>query len=94
MNMTEALNPSSLQANIRCATSQPLTQHVSIAINDIETNIHLQTLRSLNRVKQDMVLVLKIVHAQHYCASNGKMKVKKIAEHGERYNVGEKIELT
>ncbi len=71
--MTEALNPSSLQANIRCATSQPLTQHVSIAINDIETNIH---------------------HAQHYCASNGKMKVKKIAEHGERYNVGEKIELT
>jgi hypothetical protein len=27
-----------------------------------------------------MLLVAKIVHAQHYCASNGKMKVKKVAD--------------
>jgi hypothetical protein len=80
MNTIETVNPSSLQANIQCATSQPLTQHVSIAINNIETNIHLQTSRSLNRVKQNMVLVLNIVHAQHYCASNGKMKVKKVVD--------------
>jgi hypothetical protein len=30
MNTIKAVNPSSLQANIQCATSQPLTQHVSI----------------------------------------------------------------
>jgi hypothetical protein len=27
-----------------------------------------------------MVLVLKTVHAQHFCASNGKMKVKKVVD--------------
>jgi hypothetical protein len=51
---------------------------VSITINNIETNINMKTSRSLNRVKQDMVLVPKTVHAQHYCASNGKMKMKKL----------------
>jgi hypothetical protein len=40
----------------------------------------MQTLRSLNKVKQDMLLVPKIVHAQHHCVSKGKMKVKKIAD--------------
>jgi hypothetical protein len=49
---------------------------VSIARNDIETNIHLQTSRSFKRVKHDMLMVPKIVHAQHCCASKGKMKVK------------------
>jgi hypothetical protein len=50
---------------------------VLIAKNNIETNLHLQTSRSLDRVKQDMLLVPKTVHAQQCCASNGKMKVKK-----------------
>ncbi len=49
---------------------------MSIAINSIETNIHLQTLRNLNRVKQDMLLVPKTVHVQHCCVLNGKMKMK------------------
>jgi hypothetical protein len=53
---------------------------VSIAKNNIETNIHLQTSRSLDRVKQDMLLITKTIHAQHCCASNGKMKVKKVAD--------------
>jgi len=43
--MIEAINLSFLQANIRCVTFQPLTQHVSIAINSIKINIHLQTSR-------------------------------------------------
>ncbi len=46
----------------------------------METNIHLQTSRSLDRVKQDMLLVTKTIHAQPCCASNGKMKVKKVAD--------------
>ncbi len=74
--MKEVVNPSSLQAIIQCATSQPLTQPVSIAKNNIKTNIHLQTSRNLNRVKQDMLLVPKIVHAQHCYVSKGKMKMK------------------
>jgi len=74
--MIEAINPSPLQANIWCVTFQPLTQHVLIAKNSIKTNIHLQTSRGLNRVKQDMLLVPKIVHTQHYCVSKGKLKVK------------------
>ncbi len=53
---------------------------MSIAINSIETNIHLQTLKTLNRVKQDMLLVPKIVHVQHCCVLNGKMKMKKVAD--------------
>jgi hypothetical protein len=53
---------------------------VSIATNNIKTNIHLQTSRSLNRVKQDMLLVPKTVHAQHCCALKGKMKVKKVVD--------------
>ncbi len=53
---------------------------MSITNNNIETNIHLQTSRSLNRVKQYMLLVLKTIHAQHCCALNGKMKVKKVAD--------------
>jgi len=57
-NNIEIINPSSLQANIQF--SQPLT-HVSITKNSIETNIHLQTSRSLNRVKQDMLLVPKTI---------------------------------
>ncbi len=80
MNTIEPINSSSFRANIRCATFQPLTQHVSITNNNIETNIHLQTSRSLNRVKQYMLLVLKTIHAQHCCALNGKMKVKKVAD--------------
>jgi hypothetical protein len=48
--------------------------------NNIETNIHLQTSRNFNRVKQDMLLFTKIVHAQHYYTSKGKMKVKKVAD--------------
>jgi hypothetical protein len=56
-----------------------LTQHVLIAKKNLETNIHLQTSKSLNRVKQDMLLFPKNVHAQHYYASKGKMKVKKVA---------------
>jgi hypothetical protein len=48
--------------------------------NSIETNIHLQTSRSLNRVKQDMLLGLKIIPAQHYCALKGTMKMKKVAD--------------
>ncbi len=59
---------------------QPLTQHVSIVRNNIKTKIHLQTLRNLNRIKQDMLLVPKTIHAQHYYALNGKMKVKKITD--------------
>ncbi len=47
---------------------------------NIKINIHLQTSRSLNRVKHDMLMVRKIIHAQHCCASNGKMKVKKAAD--------------
>jgi hypothetical protein len=47
--------------------------------NSIETNIHLQTSRSFNKVKQGMLLVPKTIHAQHCCASKGKMKVKKVA---------------
>ncbi len=53
---------------------------MSIAINSIETNIHLQTSRSLNRVKQDMPLVPKTVHAQHCYALKGKMKVKWVVD--------------
>ncbi len=70
---------------------------MSIAKNNIETNIHLQTSRSLDRVKQDMLLVTKTIHAQPCCASNGKMKVKKVADkyvHDERSSVGEKTKLT
>jgi hypothetical protein len=37
--------------------------------------MHLQTSKSLNTVKLDMIPIPKIVDAQHYCASNGKMKV-------------------
>jgi hypothetical protein len=48
--------------------------------NSIETNIHLQTSRSFNKVKQDMLLVPKTIHAQHRCALKGKMKVKKVAD--------------
>jgi hypothetical protein len=48
-----------------------------IARNNIKTDIHLHTSRSLNKVKLDMLLVPKTIHAQHCCASNGKMKVKK-----------------
>jgi hypothetical protein len=40
----------------------------------------MHTSRSLNKVKQDMLLVPKSIHAQHCCASNGKMKVKKVAD--------------
>jgi hypothetical protein len=69
-----------LRANIWCATSQPLTQHVSITINNIKTNIHLQTSRSLNKMKQNMLFVPKIVPAQHYCDLNGKMKVKWVVD--------------
>jgi hypothetical protein len=47
--------------------------------NNIKTNMHLQTSRSFNRVKQENLLFPKIVHAQHYYASKGKMKVKKTA---------------
>jgi hypothetical protein len=39
----------------------------------------MHTSRSLSRVKQDMLLVLKIVYAQRCCASNGEMKMKKVA---------------
>ncbi len=44
-----------------------------------------------------MLLVTKTIHAQHCCASNGKMKVKKVADkyvHDERSSVGEKTKLT
>jgi len=47
--------------------------------NNIKTNIHLQTSKSFNWVKQDMLLGLKTIHAQHCCASKGKMKTKKVA---------------
>jgi hypothetical protein len=50
------MNSSSLRAHIQCANFQPLTQHVSIARNNIETNIHLHTPRSFNNVKHDMLL--------------------------------------
>jgi len=75
--MIEVINLFSLRVNIECAIFQPLTQHMLIVKNNIETNIHLQTSRSLNRVKQDMLLVLKTIHAQQCCALKGKMKVKK-----------------
>jgi hypothetical protein len=52
---------------------------VSIAKKTKKTSSHLQTLRSFNNVKQDILLVPKTIHAQHCCASKGKMKVKKIA---------------
>jgi hypothetical protein len=55
--MIKKVNPSSLRANIWCATSQ-----------------------SFNRVKQDMMLVPKIVHAQHCYDSKGKMKVKWVVD--------------
>jgi hypothetical protein len=55
-------------------------QHVSIAGKKLKINIHLQTLRSFNKVKQNMLLVPKTVHAQHCCVSKGKMKVKKIVD--------------
>jgi hypothetical protein len=78
MNMIEVVNPSSLRVNIWCAIFQPLTQHMLIARNNRETNIQLQTSRNFNRVKQNMLLILKTIHAQHCCASKGKMKVKKV----------------
>jgi hypothetical protein len=31
-------------------------------------------------VKQNMLLVPKIIHAQHCCASKGKMKMKKVVD--------------
>jgi hypothetical protein len=63
---------------------------VSIAINNIKTNIHLQTSRNFNKVKQVVLLVL----AQHCCASNGKMKVKIAANKNMKNDlVGGKIEL-
>jgi hypothetical protein len=90
MNTIEAINMSTLRANIRCATSQPLTQHVSIAINNIETNIHLQTSRNLNKVKQDVLPI----PTQHCCASNGKLKVKKTANKNMMNDLaGEKTKL-
>jgi hypothetical protein len=55
-----------------------MTRHVLIVKNNIETNIHLQTSRSLNKVKQDVLLVPKTFHAQHCYAPNEKMKVKKL----------------
>jgi len=45
--------------------------------NSIKTNMHLQTSRSFNRVRQDILWVPKTIHAQQCCASKGKMKVKK-----------------
>jgi hypothetical protein len=57
-----------------------LTQYALIIKNNIETNIHLQTSRRFDRVKQDMLLVPKTIHAQHCCASNGKVKVKKVVD--------------
>ncbi len=39
--------------------------------------MNLQTTRSLDKVKQDMLQVPKSVHAQQCCALKGKMKVKK-----------------
>jgi hypothetical protein len=62
MNMIEAVNSSSFRTNIWCTTFQPLT-HVSITRNSTKTNIYLQTSRSLNKMKQDMLLVPKIVCA-------------------------------
>jgi hypothetical protein len=53
---------------------------VSITRNNIKTNIHLQTSRNLNRVKQDMLLVPKTVHAQHCCDLKRKLKVKKAVD--------------
>jgi hypothetical protein len=46
--------------------------------NKIKINTHLQTLRNLNKVKQDMLLVPKTIHAEHCCVLKRKMKVKKI----------------
>jgi hypothetical protein len=46
----------------------------------LKTNIHLQTSRSLNGVKQNMLVVPKTIHAQHCCALKGKMKVKKVVD--------------
>ncbi len=51
-----------------------------IVRNNIETNIQLQPSRSLNKVKQDMLLVPKIVHVEHCYVSKGKMKVKKTTD--------------
>jgi hypothetical protein len=48
--------------------------------NSVETNTHLQTSRSFNKVKQDMLLVPETIRAQHRCASKGKMKVKKVVD--------------
>jgi len=45
-----------------------------------KTNIHMQTSRSFNRVKQDTLLIPNTIHAQHCCDLNEKMKVKKIVD--------------
>jgi hypothetical protein len=50
--MIEVVNPSSLQANIWCATSQPSTQHVLITINNrkqISTCKHQEASIGLNK---------------------------------------------
>jgi hypothetical protein len=47
--------------------------------NKIQTIVNLQTARSLNKVKRNILHVLKTTHAQHYCALKGKMKVKETA---------------
>jgi hypothetical protein len=49
-----------------------------MAKNSIKTNIQVQTSKSLNRVKQDMLLVPKTIRAQYCCTSSGKMKAKKV----------------
>jgi hypothetical protein len=41
--------------------------------------VNLQTIRSFDKVKQDMLWVPKTAHAQQCCALKGKMKVKEIA---------------
>jgi hypothetical protein len=47
----------------------------------------MQTSSSLNRVKQNMLLIFKTIHAQHCCASNGKMKVKWVADKSMMHNL-------
>ncbi len=67
-----------------------LWHNTSIARNNIDTNIHVQTSRNLNRVKQDMLLVhdnIVVLQMEKWKWRNLQMK------HDERASVGEKIEL-
>jgi len=63
MNTIKGDNPSFLQANIWCATFQPLAQHVSITRKQYTNHCKSPNNKKPQQVKQDMLLVFKTIHA-------------------------------